>query len=388
MDMRRKVETLVNSTIREQARHFGSTALPSISVIVPTFKEVENLPLLIERLSDLRLKNSMDLELFIMDDDSRDGSVELVASRNQPWIRLVTRKTDKGLSNAVCDGLKLAHGEVIVVMDADLSHPPESIPALVAPLMDGYDFSLGSRYVEGGSTSDDWGVFRWLNSRVATLLAMPFTNAKDPMSGFFALKRATYESAADRLNPIGYKIGLELIVKCGCERVKEIPIHFADRKFGESKLTLAEQARYIKHIRLLFIYKYGTWSHLAQFLVVGGLGAIVNLALLTLLIAFGVAVKVAIGVAIVISMVFNFFLNRRFTFSYARGGSILRQFFGFVLACSLGALLNYFLASALIAEFPTLYPQVAAFLGIVAGTGVNFLANRFAVFKTTKYRPD
>ena len=115
-----------------------------------------------------------------MDDDSRDGTVELLARRNENWVRLVTRKTDRGLSKAVCDGLKLAQGDAIVVMDADLSHPPESIPAMVESLMDGYDFAVGSRYVKGGSTSDDWGFFRWLNSRVATLLAMPFTNIKDP----------------------------------------------------------------------------------------------------------------------------------------------------------------------------------------------------------------
>jgi len=355
-------------------------------VIVPTFKEAENLPLLIDRLNGLRRDNGMDLELLIMDDDSRDGTEELVASINQTWIRLVTRTADRGLSKAVCDGLRRARGDVIVVMDADLSHPPESIPALVAPLTDGYDFVLGSRYVEGGSTSDDWGLFRWLNSRVATLLAMPFTRVRDPMSGFFALRRSTYESAADRLNPIGYKIGLELIVKSQCERVKEIPIHFSQRKFGESKLSLAEQARYIKHIRSLFVYKYGTWSHLAQFLVVGGLGAIVNLAVLTLLVALGVGVNAAIGAAIVISMVFNFLLNRRFTFAYARKGSIVRQFLGFVAACSLGAFLNYFTASSLVAEYPWLYPQIAAFIGIVAGTGVNFLINRFAVFRSAKHR--
>ncbi len=356
---------------------------PKISVIVPTFKEVENLPLLIDSLSNLRRDYSMDLELLIMDDDSRDGTEELVTGLGQTWIRLVIRTTDRGLSKAVCDGLERARGDVIVVMDADLSHPPESIPALVAPLLDGYDFTLGSRYVEGGSTSDDWGFFRWLNSRVATLLAMPFTNVRDPMSGFFALRRSSYESAAGRLNPIGYKIGLELIVKCGCERIKEIPIHFADRKFGESKLSIAEQARYIKHIRSLFIHKYGTWSHLAQFLVVGGLGAVVNLAVLTLLVALGVGVDGAIGAAIAISMVFNFVLNRRFTFAYARNGSIVGQFLGFVAACSFGAFLNYFTASALVARYPGLYPQIAALIGIVAGTGVNFLINRFAVFKST-----
>ena len=177
------------------------------------------------------------------------------------------------------------------------------------------------------------------------------------MSGFFALRRLTYERGAKLLNPIGYKIGLELIVKCECERVKEIPIHFSDRQFGESKLSLAEQLRYIKHIRRLFIHKYGTWSHLAQFLVVGGLGTVINLTVLTLLIALGSAVHVAIGIAIAVSMVSNFLLNRRFTFAYARDGSIGKQFIGYSAACSIGAFINYLVASTLIVEFPALYPQ-------------------------------
>jgi dolichol-phosphate mannosyltransferase len=101
---------------------------------------------------------------------------------------------------------------------------------------------IGSRYVPGGSTSDDWGIFRWLNSRVATLLARPLTNVKDPMSGFFALRKSDFEQARD-LNPVGYKykIALVLIVKCGFENVGEIPIGFIDRVYGESKLTLKEQ---------------------------------------------------------------------------------------------------------------------------------------------------
>ena len=354
---------------------------PKVSVVAPTYREAENLPSLIGRLRDLRRNNSLDLELLIMDDDSRDGTEELIAGLGEEWIRLFTRTTDRGLSRAVCDGLKRARGEVIVVMDADLSHPPETIPALVEALAAGHDFALGSRYVKGGSTFDKWGIFRQLNSGIATLLAMPFTVVKDPMSGFFALPRTTYERAADRLNPIGYKIGLELIVKCKCKRVKEIPIHFAERKFGESKLTLSEQTKYIKHIRRLFIYKYGKWSCLAQFLAAGGLGVVVNLALLTLLMALGAGVKVSISAAIAISMVFNFVLNRRFTFAYARNSPIFRQFVGYVGACSLGALFNYLVTSELTAQFPVFYPQAAALVGIVAGAGVNFLVNQFVVFR-------
>ena len=205
------------------------------------------------------------------------------------------------------------------------------------------------------------------------------------MSGFFAIHRDTF-AKADDLSPIGYKIGLEILVKCGCELVKEIPIHFENRQFGESKLTLAEQLKYIVHVRRLFTYKYGTWSHLLQFLVVGGLGMIVNLAALTLLLMVGTPTKIAIALGIFIAMVFNFALNRRFTFSYARSGSVTKQFFGFVAACSLGALVNYLVTIQLLAVIPGINPQLAAVFGIIAGSGINFLSNRFAVFKQQHYR--
>jgi len=227
----------------------------SVSVIVPTYKEVENLPLLTERLKEVRRKHHLSLELLIMDDDSQDGTEEVVSSMDRDWLTLVVRKEERGLSRAVLEGLRLARGEVLVVMDADLSHPPEKIPEMLVALEKGADFVMGSRYVTGGLTGASWGFFRWLNSRVATLLARPLTSVKDPMSGFFALSRKTFESASD-LNPIGYKIGLELMVKCNLHRIEEIPIHFRDRQFGESKLTLTEQKKYLQHLCRLFIYKY------------------------------------------------------------------------------------------------------------------------------------
>ena len=227
----------------------------SVSVIVPTYKEVENLPLLTERLNEVRRKHHLSLELLIMDDDSQDGTEELVSSMDRNWLTLVVRKEERGLSRAVLEGLRLSRGDVLVVMDADLSHPPEKIPEMLVALEKGADFVMGSRYVTGGLTGASWGFFRWLNSRVATLLARPLTSVKDPMSGFFALPRTTFESASD-LNPIGYKIGLELVVKCNLHRIEEIPIHFKDRQFGESKLTLTEQKKYLQHLCRLFIYKY------------------------------------------------------------------------------------------------------------------------------------
>ena len=108
----------------------------------------------------------------------------------------------------------------------------------------------------GGSTDSAWSLSRRLRSRVATALARPFAAVRDPMSGFFAMRRETF-ARADKLHPIGYKIGLELLTKCRCTNVTEIPIHFADRRLGESKFCLREKLRYLRHIWRLLRYKYG-----------------------------------------------------------------------------------------------------------------------------------
>jgi dolichol-phosphate mannosyltransferase len=350
-----------------------------VSVIVPTYREVESLPHLVGRLDAVRAAAGLDLELVVVDDDSRDGTEELVASLGLPWVHLVVRTADRGLSQAVLEGLRRSRRDVLVVMDADLSHPPEKIPELLDALAAGAEMAVGSRFVEGGSTDDDWGVYRWLNSRVATLLALPLTRLADPMSGFFALRRETFERGRD-FSPVGYKIGLELLVKCGCTRAVEVPIHFSDRRFGSSKLSLREQLKYLRHVRRLYNHKFGTWSHLAQFLAVGATGLGVNLVVLTALLHAGAGEQLAIALAIAVSMVWNFALNRRFSFCYARGRSIAWQLAGFVAACSVGAVVNYLVTLAVWDAVPV--KQLAAVTGVVAGTAFNFVANRFLVFRS------
>jgi dolichol-phosphate mannosyltransferase len=282
--------------------------------------------------------------------------------------------------------MKRAEGEILVCMDADLSHPPEAIPHMLGKLDEGADFVIGSRYVKGGSTSDDWGFLRWINSRMATSLARPLTSARDPMAGFFAFRRATFAAGRD-FNPVGYKIGLEFIVKCGCERVVEVPIHFEDRQLGKSKLTMRQQLLYIRHLRRLYTFKFGGWSQLVQFLVVGGLGTVVNLALLTLLLRLAIPARPAVALAIVLSMCFNFVLNRRFSFEEARKQSWPRQFVGFMTACSVGAVINYAVTLLCMGPLLSLRPQLAALAGIAAATAFNFVASRYLVFRSSHIRP-
>lgn len=369
-----------DGTPEVQGRLADVRILTAVSIVVPTYREAENLPELLERLDALRRSYEIDLEVLIMDDDSKDGSDAVVAGLHHSWAQLITRKKNRGLSPAVVEGLQRARHPVLVVMDADLSHPPEKIPEMILALDVGQQFVIGSRYVAGARTDEDWGFFRWLNSRIATLLARPFSSARDPMSGFFALRRSDF-AKADFLNPIGYKIGLELIVKCRLENIGEIPIYFADRKRGQSKLTLAERLRYIQHLRRLFIHKFGAWSRVLHFLAVGASGTLVNLGILTLLLHQGASRDVAIAGGIAVSVVSNFLLNRRFTFSYARHESMLRQFLGFCVASSFGALVNFSVAKLFSSAFPALPLQLAAALGILAGMSLNFIANRYVVFR-------
>src|SRR4051812_30013489 len=186
-------------------------AFPEISLVVPTLNEAANLPALCERVG--RALAGRSYEIRIVDDNSKDNTVEVSAelAKTYPLILMTRTQPKNGLGGAVLHGMEAATGEYLVCMDADLQHPPERLPALLEPLEKGEaDFVIGSRYVAGGTTQGEWSLFRQLNSKVATLLARPFAGRTlDPMSGFFALKRSSYENASS-LTPLGYKIGLEL----------------------------------------------------------------------------------------------------------------------------------------------------------------------------------
>ena len=357
--------------------------LARVSIVIPTFREAEAILPLLKRLKLVREQSLPNVEVIFVDDNSDDGSLELVENSGLDWVRMIVRKTERGLSSAVIDGFRAARGEVLVCMDCDLSHPPEAIPQMILALGAGQQFVIGSRYVPGGRTDGDWGVLRWLNSRGATLMARPLTAARDPLSGFFALRKSDFD-AAQNLNPVGYKIGLELIVKCGFENIAEVPIHFADRVHGESKLSLSEQLKYLQHLRRLYIHTFGNTMHFLQFMVVGASGVVVNFAVLTLLLLVRLPEEVCLAGGIVVSMITNFLLNRRFTFSYARDGHFGAQFAGFVGASAVGMLVNFGVAvglkKAFLAEAPFgLY--LAALCGIAAGLVFNFLGNRYLVFK-------
>lgn len=229
---------------------------PLASVIVPTFREAANLPELTERLDRAMRATACSYEVMIVDDNSRDGTAEYCAELSQKFpLRLIVRENERGLSSAVIRGCESARGRILVVMDADLSHPPETVPRLVRVIEENRgDFALGSRYVEGGRT-ENWTVFRWLNSKVATVLAWPVVSCSDPMSGFFSIAADRVRAAAGTLRPMGYKIGLEMMVKCGCKQIVELPIVFRDRTRGESKLTMRQQLLYLRQLLHLLRFR-------------------------------------------------------------------------------------------------------------------------------------
>jgi dolichol-phosphate mannosyltransferase len=351
-----------------------------LTVVVPTYREAESLPLLLPRLLATIHQMGVPAEVLIMDDQSNDGSSEFVRSYGADEVRFVVREGKRGLSPAVIDGFRLARGKYLVCLDADLSHPPETIPAMIEKLASGSDFVIGSRYVSGGSTEADWGLFRQLNSLVATWMARPLTSVKDPMSGFIALTREKFNQAKE-LNPVGYKIGLELLVKCACRHVAEVPIHFANRVAGESKLSLKEQLRYIKHLRRLLVFRYPNWSYILQFGFVGAVGTGVNLGVLTLMVVLGIPSMFAIAGGIAVSLFTNFLLNRRFTFSYSRYQAFWPQFAGFAAASALGAVVNYVATLLIHRSTPTMPIQVAAVIGVGVGMIFNYVSSRYMVFR-------
>ncbi len=355
-----------------------------ISIVIPTFREAENVPVLTEKINEVMKKASLDYEIVVVDDDSNDGIIEKSESLQKKYpYTLVVRKEEKGLSSAVIEGFKHITGDIIVVMDADLSHPPEKIPELVAPIIDKRaEFVIGSRFVEGGSARHfDW--FRKLNAWASKVLARPFTKVKDPMAGFFAFP-AHKLTPETELNPAGFKIGLELIVKTDPLNIEEIPIEFQERLYGESKLSLKEQLLYLVHLRRLFKYKFRTLSEMIRFGIIGASGMLVDLT--SVYVAkelFSVEFRYARIAGFVFALTSNFLLNRSFTFRNAREGHILKQYVSFFTVSLAGFALNWFISVYLYENslfFNTHY-LLAALMGIIGGFFINFTGSKFFVFK-------
>ena len=355
---------------------------PDISVVSPTYQEAQNIPALVAAIADALTQHRY--EIIIADDFSDDGTTAICEQlATQYPVRLLSRRHNRGLSPAVIDGIAAASGEFVVVIDADLSHPPSAIPQLVAALAeDRGNFAIGSRYTPGGQTADDWPWWRRLNSWGATILAKPLAPLADPMSGFFALHKKNMPPP-EQLSPIGYKIGLEIIVKAQLQQIVEVPIVFGDRQHGESKMTVREQLNYVRHLRRLYHYRWAKPMEILQFGAVGGIGFLWDALFYFGLQAAGVPHLWARAAAFWPGVTSNWFLNRIMTFKTRQRTMAATQWLKFVLASSFGFIINWGVYALLTSyvEFFSEYLFVAFIIGILVGAIFNFITADLLVFR-------
>lgn len=218
-----------------------------ISIVVPCYNEAESLPLLADKIFEVLKKNNIDGELVVVDDNSPDGTGDVAEKLKEKYnVKVVHREGKAGLSSAVVAGFKASSGDILGVMDADLSHDPDIIPRLVDPLeKNKAQVSIGSRHVKGGG-SENWPFIRRFISKTAIIMGRIVTDVRDVTSGYFFFRKEVIDGVD--INPIGFKIGLEIFVKGNYEHFIEIPFIFKDRRFGSSKLGKGEVINYIKHL--------------------------------------------------------------------------------------------------------------------------------------------
>jgi len=225
------------------------------SIVVPTYNEAGGIERLIEALDSVFKVNSLDGEIVVVDDNSPDGTGAIVDRLSTRYpVRCLHRPGKLGLSSGVIDGWKFARpdSEALGAMDADFSHDPKVVAQMVRALENGYDLAVGSRYVPGGGISN-WPWHRKVTSIVAIALAKPLTHIRDITSGFFLVRRSALEGV--QLDPIGFKIGLEVIAKAHYRKAIEVPYVFTDRVAGRSKLNEGEILNYLRQLGRIYRLK-------------------------------------------------------------------------------------------------------------------------------------
>jgi dolichol-phosphate mannosyltransferase len=351
--------------------------MPEISIVVPTFSESQNVAELHSRLS--AAMGAASWELIFVDDDSPDGTADLVRalSAKDPRVRCIQRIGRRGLSTAVIEGALSSSAPFVAVMDADLQHDESILPTMLNELRSrDLDVVVGSRYVAGGGTGD-WDESRKTISRIAGRLAKGLVpeQLRDPMSGFFVMKAQALRDAAHHLSGYGYKILLDLFVSAGRPlQFAEVPYTFKPRAHGESKLDSLVAWEYLM---LLVDKRIGhiVAPRLLFFVLVGGSGVAVHYAILsTLFLGLGVSFPLAQLVGTVFSMTSNFFLNNLFTYrdQRLRGSRLVRGLLSFYAVCGMGALANIGIAAYAFSK--NLEWALSALAGIVVGTLWNYLA--------------
>lgn len=224
----------------------------SVSVLIPIYNEAENIEETLRRLIKTLDGAKIIYEVLVIDDGSEDRTADLAQTLLRDKGRVIRRSGKRSLSLSVIDGIRESAGAIIVVMDADGSHPPELIPRFAQELWSGNDLVVASRYVKGGATQG-FPLSRSIVSRLGCLMGRIVTGVKDNTSGFFGIKKDALTQV--KLTPQGFKIGLEIFVKADIDSYKEIPYTFVSRKRGKSKLGLRQFFQYASQVFSLLIYK-------------------------------------------------------------------------------------------------------------------------------------
>lgn len=353
-----------------------------ISIIIPTFNEADNIKLTVPRLSKALNDEGISVEIIVVDDNSPDGTADTVMELAERYpVKVHIRKNDKGLSKAVVKGFELAAGDICVVMDADLSHPVEQVPAMIRPILDDKcDATVGSRSVVGGGYQS-FPIHRKITSKVAGIMAKGVTSLSDPTSGFMAIRKSVIDGI--ELDPLGWKIVLEVIVKTG-PRIVEIPIIFTDRKQGESKLDFKAQIDYIRHLWRLYCYKFPTLFQFVKFCLVGISGLFVDTAVLVSFVGLlFFDPRFAAIFAFFAAVCWNYTFDRIWTFDFGRTTEISYSYIAFVTICLVGLGIRIGVMHLLI-EYTQMGERpwyiLASFLGILAATIFNFFGSKYIAF--------
>ncbi|MCI3222939.1 glycosyltransferase family 2 protein [Streptomyces sp. NP-1717] len=351
----------------------------AVTVIIPTFNESANVRELLRQLTE-SVPSRLPCEVLFVD-DSTDGTPEAIeeAAQDCPFPVTVIHRDEPvgGLGGAVVEGLRTACSEWIVVMDADLQHPPSLVPELVAAgERAGADLVVASRYVDGGSRAGLAGGYRVAVSRAATwltkgLFPRRLRGISDPMSGFFAIRRSAV--TADALRPLGYKILLELAVRCRPQQVAEVPFTFRDRFAGESKSTATEGMRFLRH--LVELRTASPLARMVAFGLIGLTGFVPNLLALYGLTGAGMHYLPAEIVANQFGVAWNFVLIELLLFRGRRAHRHWADRVGrFALLANADLLLRIPLIALLVGEFgmavmpATVLALLATFVLRFAGT--------------------
>jgi dolichol-phosphate mannosyltransferase len=296
----------------------------TVTIVVPTFNERDNIGPLLDRLERVLPADGVEV-LFVDDsvDDTPETIREIAASSGLPvWLLHRTAEHRQGgLGGAVVAGLRATQADWVLVMDADLQHPPETVPALLAAAAGGaHDVVVASRYTDGGSAGGlANGARRAVSSGAGTLARTLFprrmAGCTDPMSGFFAVRRAALD--LERLRPDGFKILLEILAQQRGLQLVEVPFTFAARLAGESKAGIRQGIVYLRH--LLSLRTRGM-SRLSAFLAIGASGVVVNMAAMAVLLAAGLHHLLATVVSAVVAVSWNFALGEAMVFRAHRRG--------------------------------------------------------------------